>query len=66
MTALFTIKEAAAALRVSASLLYSLAGQGRISCFKINRRILFSQEQIDSFLEAVRHGVTVPAGAARE
>jgi excisionase family DNA binding protein len=47
-------KDAAAYLHVSTKTLYEWIKQGRLSRYQIGRRVSFSQEQLDSFIESCR------------
>ena len=47
---LLQVKKAAEKLGISGSFLYQLIERREISCFRIGRRALFSQEQIDDYL----------------
>ncbi len=48
--ALLDIKETSSKLRISCSFLYQIVEQKRISFYRIGKRLLFSQQQIDLFL----------------
>ena len=50
MNNLLNIKEAASYLRISVSTLYRCVNQKKIKHAKIGSRVLFSQENIDEFI----------------
>ncbi len=47
---LLDIKETSQKLRISSSFLYQLVDRKRISFYRIGKRLLFNQQQIDEFL----------------
>ena len=48
---LLDVKETSRKLRISCSFLYQIVERKRISFYRIGKRLLFSQQQIDLFLE---------------
>ena len=55
MTPLLTISEAAARLRVSKSMIYLLAERREIPHFRVGKRIVFDESQLEEYL--TRHAV---------
>ena len=48
---LLDIKETSQKLRISSSFLYQLVERKSIGCYRIGKRLLFSNCQIDEFLQ---------------
>lgn len=59
MQTLLTISEAAARLRVSKSMIYLLAERQEIPHFRVGRRILFDESQLEAYLGQHVVGVAV-------
>jgi excisionase family DNA binding protein len=51
---MFTVKQAAKEIGVSASKLYELAQRRKIGHYRVERKILFSHEQLQDYLESCR------------
>ena len=58
MAQLYTVKEAAAELRLSAATVYALVENRKIRHIRFGQRILFTPENLSDFIQAA----TVPAG----
>jgi len=58
MTPLLTITEAAARLRISKSMAYLLVERREIPHFRVGKRILFDEGQIEEYLNQHVVGIT--------
>jgi putative molybdopterin biosynthesis protein len=56
MEKLYTIKEVAEMLRVSKVTLYRMMKDGKIQTVKLGRKTLFTEEELDRFIESLKKG----------
>jgi excisionase family DNA binding protein len=59
-----TVGEAANRIGISASKLYQLAAARRISHYRVDGKILFTEDDIAAFIQSCRVGTVVPVTAA--
>ena len=53
MKQFYTVESLAERMGVSKAVIYSLLKRGRIQAYRIGRRLRFSQDQVDDYLEQV-------------